>query len=267
MAHALGIYLETVDECAPGLVEGLYVVGSYALGDWHEGRSDIDIVAVTAEPATDEDAGVLITAHSVLAERLAHAGAAGLHIDGPYVAWGDLITPPMGLHRPWALEGRIRHDGECVELNPVTWYLLARHGVAVRGPQSDRLGVYLDTDARTRFAVDHLIGSWRPLAAQVRELCAAAPGRSFDTDSLEWVALGALRLHHIAFRGGVISKAAAAAYGTEVAPAEFAAVLSTALDVRLARRQIDEVPAEAMLAAAALVDWCVDGAEAASPVG
>ena len=57
VATALGTYLEIVDSTAPGLVEGLYVVGSYALDDWQPGRSDIDIVAVLAEPATDEDFG------------------------------------------------------------------------------------------------------------------------------------------------------------------------------------------------------------------
>ena len=56
VATALGTYLDIADSVAPGLVEGLYVVGSYALGDWTEGTSDIDIVAVTAEPATDDDA-------------------------------------------------------------------------------------------------------------------------------------------------------------------------------------------------------------------
>ena len=45
---ALATYLDCVDSVAPGLVEGLYVVGSYALNDWIDGASDIDIVAVTA---------------------------------------------------------------------------------------------------------------------------------------------------------------------------------------------------------------------------
>ena len=51
VATALGTYLDVVDSCAPGLVEGLYVVGSFALDDWRPGHSDIDIVAVTAECA------------------------------------------------------------------------------------------------------------------------------------------------------------------------------------------------------------------------
>jgi len=99
VSAALGAYLEIVDDVAPGLVEGLYVVGSFALGDWVSGCSDVDVVVVTAEPATDEDAGSLRTVHALLAERQPLP-----HVDGPYLAWGDLVVEPAtGLHRPWSL--------------------------------------------------------------------------------------------------------------------------------------------------------------------
>ncbi len=263
VASALGTYLEIVDACAPGLVEGLYVVGSFALDDWHEGRSDIDIVAVTAEAATDDAAAQLRTAHAVLGERL----PGGPSIDGPYVAWSDLITPPMGLHRPWALHGELRHDGDCFELNPVTWYVLATHGVTVRGPVVDRLGIYVDVDARVRFCVDNLIGYWRPLATQVRAMAEVSPDGRFDAASLEWVALGALRLHHTCFHGGVVSKAAAGHYGLEVAPERFHELLGTAIAVRAGSPPADSFGTDLLLAAADLVDWCVGEAEAALPVG
>ena len=29
-------------------------------------------------------------------------------VDGPYLAWSDLITPPMSYHRPWTLDGILR---------------------------------------------------------------------------------------------------------------------------------------------------------------
>lgn len=263
VATALGTYLEAIDSCAPGLVEGLYIVGSYAMGDWHEGRSDIDIVAVTAEAATDDDAAMLRTAHALLAQQLPD----GPSIDGPYVAWSDLITPPMGLHRPWALHGEFRHDGDCFELNPVTWYVLAAHGVTVRGPTVDRLGIYVDVDARVRFCVDNLIGYWRPLAAQVRAMAEASPDGEFDPGSLEWVALGALRLHHTCFRGGVISKAAAGRYGLEVAPERFHELLTTAAAVRAGEASVTSFGTDVLLVAADLVDWCVGEAELALPVG
>jgi hypothetical protein len=42
-------YLEAVDVQAPGLVEGLYLTGSMAFGDFRPRTSDIDYVAVTAQ--------------------------------------------------------------------------------------------------------------------------------------------------------------------------------------------------------------------------
>ncbi len=261
VATALGTYLEVVDSCAPGLVEGLYVVGSFALDDWRLGHSDIDIVAVTAEPATDEDAATLVTAHALLAEHQPRP-----FVDGPYVAWGDLITPPMSLHRPWSLEGRLHHDGDCFELNPVTWYVLAAHGVTVRGPSVDRLGTYVDVDARVRFVVDNLASYWSPLSEQVRRACDADPTRAFEPDSFEWCALGALRLHHTAFRGGVVSKRGAGEYGLEVAPARFAGVLHDALAVRAGTSTLTAVDTGRMRLAADLIQWCTRTvADAAAP--
>jgi len=261
VAAALGTYLEIIDSCAPGLVEGLYVVGSYALGDWRPGHSDIDIIAVTAEPATDEDAGNLLTAHALLAEHQPRP-----FIDGPYLAWGDLITPPMALHRPWSIDGELHHDGDCFELNPVTWYVLANDGVTVRGPSVDRLGTYIDVDARVRFVVDNLASYWTPLAASLREACEADPDHRFTADALEWCALGALRLHHTAFEGGVVSKRGAGEYGLNVAPSRFAPLLRDAMAIRAGTAALDSASTAQLLLAAELIEWCTRAAaEAAAP--
>jgi hypothetical protein len=253
VATALGTYLDIVDSCAPGLVEGLYVIGSFALDDWHEGASDIDIVALTAEPANDDDAGALLTAHTLLAEQQPRP-----FVDGPYLAWGDLITPPMALHRPWTLDGRLHHDGDCFELNPVTWYVLATHGVTVRGPTVDRLGVYLDVEARTRFVADNLRAYWKPLAAQIRHACDTAPDRAFEPSMFEWCALGALRLHVTAFTGEVVSKRGAGEYGMRFAPPDTHDALATAIAIRTgAPSAPTSVDAARMLQAAAVIEWCV----------
>jgi hypothetical protein len=261
LAAALGTYLAIVDDCAPGLVEGLYVVGSAALGDWVPDHSDIDVVVVTAEPATDDDAAMLRTAHAVLAERVPAP-----HVDGPYLAWGDLITPPMSLHRPWTLDGEFRHDGDCFELNPVTFYVLARHGLVVRGPEPDRLGVYVDTEARVRFCVDNLGQYWARLAADVRGALEIEPDRAVAPESFEWCALGALRLHRTAFHGDVVSKSGAAHHGREVLPSSLAPALDLALEIRLGSFAGGSVSADLMRQAVDIVEWCVrEVSEAARP--
>ncbi len=261
VATALGTYLEIVDGTAPGLVEGLYVVGSYALDDWVEGASDIDIVAVTADPATDEDYRTLMTAHAVLAEHQPLP-----HIDGPYLAWGDLIAEPAtGLHRPWTLQGELHHDGDCFEINPVTWYTLATYGVTVRGPRPERIGISLDVEARIRWVVGNLQGYWREVANAVAAACAAEVPREWTADALAWCALGPLRLHYTAFTGDVTSKRGAGEYGATVAPPEFHAVVQAALQAR-AMNSHAAVDNDAMAATAALMAWCIDDVStAASP--
>jgi hypothetical protein len=164
------------------------------------------------------------------------------------------------------LEGRLHHDGDCFELNPVIWYVLAEHGVTVRGPSVDRLGVYVDVDARVRFVVDNLASYWAPLAAEVLAACDADPTHLFAPDSLEWCALGALRLHHTAFRGGVVSKRGAGEYGLQVAPSRFAGVLREALAIRAGTSTLTAADTSRMRLAAELIRWCTEAAaEAAAP--
>ena len=255
---ALGTYLDIADSVAPGLVEGLYVVGSYALGDWMERTSDIDIVAVTAEPATDEGYGSLRTVHALLAEHQPLP-----HIDGPYVAWGDLVVEPAtGLHRPWTLNGELHHDGDCFEINPVTWHTLAAHGVTVRGPMVASLGIPTDTEARIRFVVDNLQGYWRDVADGVATACARPQPPPFTAADLVWCALGPLRLHYTAFTGDVTSKRGAGEYGLREAPPHLHGVLHAALAAR-ANGELGPASTDDMRATAALTRWCIAEVETA----
>jgi hypothetical protein len=251
VASALGTYLEIADSTVPGLIEGLYVVGSYALDDWLPGRSDIDVVAVLAEPATDDDFGALLTAHALLNEHQPRP-----HIDGPYLAWADLIAAPAtGLHRPWALDGELHHDGDCFEINPVTWYTLATHGVTVRGPAAEKLSIWHEVEERVRFVIDNLSTYWHQLAESVVEAC-EQPESSFDLASFEWCALGALRLHYTAFTGDVTSKRGAGEYGIVVTPDYLHDTLLAALTARATGK--GEVTTTMMLGAADVISWTVN---------
>lgn len=251
VAEALGTYLDVVDSVAPGLVEGLYVVGSYALDDWQPERSDIDIVAVLAEPANDADFGSLLTAHALLAERQPRP-----NIDGPYLAWSDLLgAPATGLHRPWTLDGELHHDGECFEINPVTWYTLATYGVTVRGPAVGQLNVWHEVEDRVRFVIDNLSTYWHQLADSVVEAC-ETPTHTFDLASFEWCALGALRLHYTAFTGDVTSKRGAGEYGIVVTPNYMHDTLRAAMTARASGE--GEVTTAMMLGAADVISWTVN---------
>lgn len=201
VAVVLDEWLCVMDEHAPGAVEGLYAVGSVALGDWRPG-SDVDVVAVTAEPADDELVRTLATAHAVWRERRPDPP-----VDGPFVAWGDLSVPATTLSRPWVLHGELRHDAECFEINPVTWYVLARYGVAVRGPRQDRLVVSIDRDERVAWVRHHVEEYWLVVLAELRGAVGelGEHGR-LDGTVAEWCLLGAARMAYTARTGDVTSK-------------------------------------------------------------
>ena len=224
VATALGTYLEIVDSVAPGMVEGLYVVGSFALDDWQPGAatSTSSQCWPSRPPKT-----ISALAHRARAAQRAPTPAAHRR---PVPRLGRLIAAPAtGLHRPWTLAGSLHHDGECFEINPVTWYTLATYGVTVRGPAVDKLDIWHETEARVRFVIDNLVDVLVPARRLGREGM-RGPDSSFDLASFEWCALGALRLHYTAFTGDVTSKRGAGEYGIVVTPDYMHDIIRSALE-------------------------------------
>ncbi|HEY6738397.1 MAG TPA: nucleotidyltransferase domain-containing protein [Actinopolymorphaceae bacterium] len=66
MLEVVRTYLRLVDEAAPALVEGLYVHGSVALGDYRPGRSDIDFLALVSHPLDEFELPGLAGVHDEL---------------------------------------------------------------------------------------------------------------------------------------------------------------------------------------------------------
>jgi predicted nucleotidyltransferase len=60
-------YLALIDAAAPGMVEGLYLVGSVALDDFHPRSSDVDFIAVSSEPVNEDARQALASVHADLA--------------------------------------------------------------------------------------------------------------------------------------------------------------------------------------------------------
>lgn len=233
VAAALETWIDCHERHAPGLIEGLYVVGSVALDDWGPG-SDVDIVATTADPATDSEVDALRSAFDDVDALLE-----GLTIDGPILAWSDLAQPPLAALRPWTLDGEFRFDGECSEINPVTWFTLAHHGVPVIGGPVDRLGVVVDEVERRSWVVENVDTSWRSVRdGLAREVGQRSDQVSFDADVVEWCALGAARMLVTALTGAVVSKSEAGEWASAELP-DHAAVFADAVAIR-ARRDPSE---------------------------
>ena len=220
MIDAAASYLEIADRHVPGLVQGLYLVGSIALGDYRPGVSDIDFVAVTGGPP------------DVARVRGIHAELRARHpepdFDGLYVTWDDLRADPATLPPGVAVhEWRVLGASD-FERNLVTWHVLAQGGVPVRGPVP---GVFTDWPALAAATRHNLETYWAPW---VRRLSRSPHGLSGWATS--WTVLGVARLRHTLAAGHVTSKTEAAAYATATYDPRWHRVVDEALRIRVGGR-------------------------------
>jgi hypothetical protein len=245
-AAAVERYLDAVDAAAPGLIVGLHAVGSLALGDYHPDHSDIDIVAVVADVPDAAQRSLLSEVHRVVATR----------VDGPYVPAATIGRRPEEVGPvAYHIDGRFEF-GDCHELSPVTWAILAEHAVTVRGPHPVELGLTPDVEAVKAFSAANLAGYWSRWARTIAALLdGTVDDDVIEARLLEWGVLGASRVHCAARTGRVISKRAGGEYALERFPESTHDLVRLAIDAR--DREIYDVTAGQLRRACAFVaDAC-----------
>lgn len=219
-------YLAAVDAAAPGLVAGLYLVGSVALGDFRPQRSDIDFVALTARRADGSDLEALGRIHRLPAARRRRP-----FFDGIYVTRSELAGDPALLERcPTAHEGRLQPAGPG---DLIAWHTLARHGVCCRGPAVDQLRIWTDARALAAWCDHNLDVYWRRrMLEPAARLFSRGGMLGLTAWFCEWCISGVSRLHYTLATGAITSKHGAARYALHTFPARWSRVIREALRIR-----------------------------------
>jgi hypothetical protein len=225
--RVVSAYLEAVDAEAPGLVEGLYLTGSAALGDFRPRTSDIDFVAVTATKLDAPASAALKRVHARLRNRP--------YFDGLYVNWDDLAHDPVLTGQlPSSYEGRFQ---ACARRgDPVTWHTVARHGIACRGPQPADLNIWAEPEGLAIWTLDNLESYWRPLLDAASRFPRRWSLISLTSWGAVWIVLGISRLHYTLATGEICSKEAAGRYALQTFPEQWHSLIREALRIRQADR-------------------------------
>lgn len=220
-------FLREADAEAPGLIEGLYLVGSVALDDFRAGSSDIDFVAVTAGRPDTTGVEVLERVHARLRERWRRP-----FFDGIYVTWDDLAADPTLLGPgPSTHEGRFYLDRRS-ERTPIAWHTLARHGVRCRGPAAADLRIWTDEAVLLAWTNENLDAYWRPRLDRGTQLFTAAGMAALTAWTCGWTVLGVSRLHYTLATGEITSKHRAGVYARATFPERWHHVIDEALRIR-----------------------------------
>jgi hypothetical protein len=227
----VGLYLDAVDHEAPGLVEGLYLTGSIALGEFRPGTSDIDFLAILAHHPDQRATAALHRAHVQVRQQCRRP-----FFDGRYITWTDLARGPAhAASGPYSCQGRF-HAHARAACDPVTWHTVARHGVSCRGPEPANLTIWKDHDTLLSWTLENLNTYWRPLLRRASSVLDPWSVTAFTPYGAVWMVLGPCRLHYTLATGQIASKEEAGCYAIQVFPERWHRALNEALRIRRADR-------------------------------
>lgn len=178
---AADVFLGLLDAQAPGLVTAFHLVGSAVLDDWRPGTSDVDFVAVTAEPLTELQRQA-ITAALLAYNRL----PARPPIEGEWMTVDDLTQAP--------------------QTNPgvIALRTLDLHGFAVRGERP--AVIWRDAAAVRASILENLDSYWTPWLRRARRLLTPLGIMMLDGWAPSGGVLGVARLAYTLETGDIASK-------------------------------------------------------------
>jgi hypothetical protein len=202
-------------------MEGLYLVGSVALGDYRPGPSDVDFVAVSSTLLNEYELDRLQEIHQALF----------LHgkpwFDGIYVTWDDLKRNPTEIERvPFNLGKTFGRTGGA-EANPSVWLTLRNHRFVIRGPRAPV--IWYDDTAIRQWNMSNLSSYWHRAADRL-DATEYTP-RSMDGETV-WCVAGAARPHCTITTLDVVSKWGACEYALARFPDQWHTVIREAQAVR-----------------------------------
>ncbi|PWV52746.1 nucleotidyltransferase domain-containing protein [Nocardiopsis sp. L17-MgMaSL7] len=220
-------FLANADQEAPGLVQGLYLTGSVALGDFRPHTSDVDFVIVTGRRAEREDLDALRRAHARTRGEVPRPQFNGIH-----VTWDELNLDPSACGPvPSVTNGRFR-DRAAVDVNPVTWHVLAERGVTVRGPHPSELDVWDEPESLRTWSLGSLDEHWSRWREKAGRLVTPRGLAVLGSLAPSWSVLSVSRLHFTLRTGEITSKSGAGLYALHAFPERWQRIVNECLRVR-----------------------------------
>lgn len=216
-------FVHALNESAEGLLEGLYLRGSLAWGEFFD-DSDIDFTAMLSRRPGPDDLAALEAAHAQVGHEVEHVSLQGHH-----VLLDDLRRAPDQCPEvPCATSGSLVPASR-LDVNPWSWAELARHGVRVVGRDPRALGIHDDPLALRDFAAATMAGQWARMAKDLRLRWMVA---GHQDRAVRWCTLGAAQVHHQLATGALTSSSGAGRYVLAELDESFHRIATEALRLR-----------------------------------
>lgn len=228
VARVVEDYLDDLESTVPGLVSGVYLLGSVALSDFHPAWSDVDFVTVVNDEPDDVQRMLLADIH----ERVAQSHPTP-RLDGHYLRWADLASAPdrrttLGLQA----KGGVLHFGSNWVPSILTWHELAEHGLHVHGPGLENRRIARDDEMLRDWCLGSIANQWTPWWYRNANLWSGSGMGSLGGWAPASGVLGVTRVHYMLTTGRVTSKCGAGEWALTVCEPEWRRLLEECLRIR-----------------------------------
>lgn len=214
-------------------IESVYIYGSIALGDFIEGTSDIDFIAILSEPHTMSDIQAISSAHKEVETEFPQTD-----IMGAYLLKSDLGKPQAELSSLLTYYNKELHtNGFGSDINPITWWILKYYGIKVYG-SAQPLNYELEIRTLIRYIIEKLNTYWinwinglENQLASINLLDTESVTKHLD-EAVEWCTLGMLRQLYTLKEHNIKSKVKAGYYGISIIPKQWHGLIYEAINIK-----------------------------------
>ena len=218
-------YTEGLDKDLPGLVRGVYLHGSAALGAFDD-QSDVDFLTLINRKLTCEELAYLTDLHGELNENFP-----SFIMEGSYVTDEELGHSVLAPY----FDGFMMIPASSGALNPITWWLLQRQGICLKGLPLEHLTLQVGERDLVHYVYNNMNSYWKKRVTRMEQLTTPSlpDVLPFDLDAeIEWTVLGILRQVYTLKERQVTSKVGAGEYGLDTLPAAYHPIIKEAIRIR-----------------------------------
>jgi hypothetical protein len=224
---SLDCYISSVEQQLPGLIQGFYVIGSIALNGFNERLSDIDFVAILAHKASNSELEALAAIHKSIEKDFPRWG-----MSGSYIQSNDLERSDAEMRTyPYFHDGKFHKEGK-FGINPVTWWELKNHSIAIRGKDPKELPFNADWNLLLAWMRENLNTYWRGWVVRFdRRIIMLSDW------GIQWTVLGVLRQYYTFQENSMTTKLGAAEYALRCLPQVWHPLVQEAIDIRAGEKR------------------------------
>lgn len=226
---AVNDYVAELERTMPGEVAGVYLVGSVAVGDYHSGTSDVDLVIVLDNPVDPLQLTLLGDIH----QRIATAHSP-IRLDASYLTWAQLAQAPPSSATAGvrATDGRIHVAPDPQAPGILLWHQLQEQALAVTGADLRGRDIARRPEALREWCLAQITERWDPWWDRAAVLLSAGGRESLGALGPTGGVLGVVRLHHTLVTGSLASQCAAGEWALTLCEPEWKRLLNECLRVR-----------------------------------